>query len=217
MKLWFSEGSPFARKVRIVLAEKALEYEKDLFNGIRPIDAHRKLHPGLAIPVLQDRGLTLFESNLVVAYLLETYPQNAPDSPQPPLIATMTRPSSHWEDAKTLSVLETLTSTIVNLKLMRDDGATSDTLPYLKRQEARVESCLDWLEDRATLQGFAPGWFSIMDVNLICAVSYAHKRNVLRELGGRPRLKSTLACFAGRPSIVSTPVNAAPMMGNPAA
>lgn len=35
-KLWFSEGSPFARKVRIVLAEKGLDYEKDVLNGIRP-------------------------------------------------------------------------------------------------------------------------------------------------------------------------------------
>ena len=30
MKLYFSNGSPFARKVRIVLAEKGLAYEADL-------------------------------------------------------------------------------------------------------------------------------------------------------------------------------------------
>jgi glutathione S-transferase len=36
VKLYYSQGSPFARKVRIVLAEKALDYEKDELNQLRP-------------------------------------------------------------------------------------------------------------------------------------------------------------------------------------
>jgi glutathione S-transferase len=71
-KLWFSEGSPFARKVRIVLAEKGLEYQKDVLNGIRPEDTHRTVHPGLMVPVLVDGNITLFESNLIIDYLLKT-------------------------------------------------------------------------------------------------------------------------------------------------
>ena len=216
MKLWFSEGSPFARKVRIVLAEKGLNYEKDMLNGIRPVDGHRKLHPGLAVPVLQDGGLTLFESNLVLEYLLKTYPENAPDSPQPPLMPTMTRASNHWEDAKTLAALETLGNTIVNLKLMRDSGATPETIPYLKRQQMRIESCLDWLEERATPDGFAPGWFSVMDINLICPIAYGEKRAVMK-LAGRPRLESIIALFSHRPSFQSSPVVDAPPVSNPVA
>lgn len=216
MKLWFSEGSPFARKVRIVLAEKRLEYEKDILNDFRPVQAHRRLHPGLAVPVLQDGGLTLFESNLVLDYLLRTYPQNAPNSPQPPLMPTMTRASNHWEDAKILAALETLTSSIVNLKLMRDNGATPETIPYLKRHQSRIESCLDWLEERATSEGFAPGWFSVMDINLICPIAYGEKRAVLK-LAGRPKLERIIACFSDRPSVVSTRVADAPKMSSPVA
>jgi len=167
MKLWFSEGSPFARKVRIVLAEKGLEYEKDVLNDFRPVDGHKNIHPGLAVPVLQDADLTLFESNLILDYLLRTYPHTDARNPAPPLITSMTRSSNHWEDSKTLAVLETLTNAIVNLKLMRDSGATAEAIPYLKRHEVRIQSCLDWLEDRATPEGFAPGWFSVMDINLI--------------------------------------------------
>ena len=37
---------------------------------------------------------------------------------------------------------------------------------YLQRHLDRIESCLAWLEERATPDGFVPGWFSIMDVNL---------------------------------------------------
>ena len=84
-KLWFSEGSPFARKVRIVLAEKGLEYEKDVLNGIRPAETHRTIHPGLMVPVLVDGEITMFESNLIIDYLLKTYPENLPGMP-PPLV-----------------------------------------------------------------------------------------------------------------------------------
>jgi glutathione S-transferase len=216
MRLWFSEGSPFARKVRIVLAEKGLEYEKDILNGIRPVQGHRNLHPGLAVPVLQDGDLTLFESNLVLDYLLKTYPDNAPDSPQPPLMPTMTRASNHWEDAKILAILETLANAIVNLKLMRDSGAAPETIPYLKRHQTRIESCLDWLEQRATPDGFAPGWFSVMDINLICPIAYGEKRAVI-TLAGKPRLESIIARFANRPSVQSTPVADAPKVSSPVA
>lgn len=216
MKLWFSEGSPFARKVRIVLAEKGLEYEKDVLNDFRPVHGHKNIHPGLAVPVLQDGDLTLFESNLVLDYLLKTYPQNAANCPKPPLASSMTRPSNHWEDSKTLAVLETLASAIVNLKLMRDNGATPETIPYLKRHQARIESCLDWLEDRATPEGFAPHWFSVMDINLICAIAYGEKRGVM-QLMGSPRLESIIKRFSDRPSVASTQVSEAPKMSSPVA
>jgi glutathione S-transferase len=205
-KLWFSEGSPFARKVRIVLAEKGLEYQKDVLNGIRPEDAHRMVHPGLMVPVLVDGNITLFESNLIIDYLLKTYPENPPDMPQPPLVSSLTRPDRHWDDAKALAILETLGNSIVNFKLMRDEGATPERFPYLQRHLTRIQSCLDWLEERATADGFVPGWFSIMDINLICPIMYAEKRQII-ELQGRPKLRSILARFSGRPSIALTPVS----------
>jgi glutathione S-transferase len=207
-KLWFSEGSPFARKVRIVLAEKGLEYQKDVLNGIRPEATHRAIHPGLMVPVLVDGEITLFESNLIIDYLLRTYPENPPDMPQPPLVPSLTRPDRHWEDAKALAILETLGNSIVNFKLMRDEGATPERFPYLQRQLTRIESCLDWLEARATADGFVPGWFSIMDINLICPIMYAEKRKVI-ALQGRPKLKSIIARFSDRPSIASTRVSEA--------
>ena len=205
-KLWFSEGSPFARKVRIVLAEKGLEYENDVRSNIRPADTHRTIHPGLMVPVLMDGDLTLFESNLIIDYLLKTYPENPPDMPQPPLVASLTRPDHHWEDAKTLAILDTLGNSIANFKLMRDEGATPERFPYLQRHLTRFESCLDWLEERATAEGFVPGWFSIMDINLICPIMYGEKRKIIK-LQGRPKLESIIARFAGRPSIALTPVS----------
>jgi glutathione S-transferase len=157
------------------------------------------------VPVLVDGDITLFESNLIIDYLLKTYPENPPDMPQPPLVTSLTRPDRYWEDAKALAILETLGNSIANFKLMRDEGATPGRFPYLQRHLTRIESCLDWLEERATAEGFVPGWFSIMDINLICPIMYAEKRKII-ELQGRPKLQSIIARFSDRPSIALTPV-----------
>lgn len=203
MKLWCSDGSPFARKVRIVLAEKGLPHEVDMRSGLRDPAAHQRLHPGLAVPVLEDGGRVLFESNLILEYLLVTYPGAPADAAAPPLASTMTRAEHHWEDAKILAVLETLGNTIANLKLMRDSGATPEEIPYLKRQQERVASCLDWLEERATPEGFVPGLFSIQDINFICPMAFAEKRDVVK-LGERPRLAALMERFSSRASVAGT-------------
>ena len=61
MKLYYSLGSPTARKVRIVLDEKGLEFESDILNKLRPVDEFKSINPMLMVPVLEDGSLTLFE------------------------------------------------------------------------------------------------------------------------------------------------------------
>jgi glutathione S-transferase len=206
-KLCYSNGSPFARKVRIVLHEKGLDYEPDVNDAVRPIEEIQELNPNLAVPILIDGDLTLFESNLIIDYLLRTYPGTAPNAPaDPPLAPSMTRPDRHWEDAKTLATIETFANSMVNLRLMAPDGITPDTSAYMARQATRVQRCLDWLERRATPEGFAPGWLSVMDIALICPLAYGEKRGVL-SWRGRPALEAIYGRLQTRPSVAATPVN----------
>ena len=212
-RLHFSNGSPFARKVRIVLHEKGLEYERDIDDRVRPLEEIESLNPNLAVSVPVDRGLTLFESNLILAYLFETYPETAPDATRdPPLAPWMARPERRWEDAKTLATIETFAGSMVNIRLMRPDGVTPETSAYMARQAARVQRCLDWLEARATPEGFAPGWFSAMDIAFICPVAFGEKRGVL-AWRGRPRLEALYDRFQRRRSVAATPVNDLPQKG----
>jgi glutathione S-transferase len=86
MKLHFSNGSPFARKVRVVLAEMGLAFDSDIVDALRP--ATGELGPTLSVPVLEDGGRRLWESDLIVDDLLRTYPEAAARSsgePRPPL------------------------------------------------------------------------------------------------------------------------------------
>jgi glutathione S-transferase len=210
MKLYFSNGSPFARKVRIVLAEKGLAFESDIDNGLR---AEGSLpSPTLAVPVLEDGSVCLWESDLIIDYLLRTYPearQPTTDAVNPPLAPWLARPEQHWQDMATLATIASCAESLVNLRLMQSDGLTPANSDYLARQRLRVERCLDWLEDRVTEEGFAPGWLSIMDIAFICPIVFCETRGVM-PWRGRKRLETLVDRHQSRPSFLATAINILP-------
>jgi glutathione S-transferase len=210
MKLYYSDGSPFARKVRIVLAEKGLAFESDIANGLRTPETIAT--PTLAVPVLEDGALKLWESDLIVDYLLRTYPdarRDAATSVEPPLSPWLARPEHHWQDMATLATIATCASSIVNLRLMASDGIAPANSDYLARQKARAERCLDWLEETVTDEGFAPGWFSIMDIAFICPVMFCETRDVM-AWRGRRKLEALVERHKNRPSLLATPITVPP-------
>jgi glutathione S-transferase len=99
--------------------------------------------------------------------------------------------------------LETLTDSIMNLRQMKMSGLELEQVTYLRRQRDRIDRCLDWLNAQATVDGFAPGWFSIMDLNLICALGNVDNHRSF-EWRGRSTLEALVARYAGRPSIKLT-------------
>jgi glutathione S-transferase len=115
----------------------------------------------------------------------------------------MTRRDHHWEDSKVLATLETMTDSIMNLRQMKMSGLEPEHVTYLGRQRDRIDSCLDWLDKNATGQGFAPGEFSITDLNLICALGNIdnHKSFEWRD---RPTLEAIVTRYSERPSVKST-------------
>lgn len=210
MKLYFSQGSPFARKVRVVLAEMELAYEADQHDSLRPADAAPS--PTLAVPVLEDGPVRLWESDLIVDYLLRTYPKvpaATANLSSPPISPWLARPEQHWQDMATLATIATAAGSMVNLRMMQSDAITPANSDYLARQKTRVERCLDWLEERATDEGFAPGWFSIMDIAFLCPMIFAETRGVM-TWRGRPHLDALYERHRGRPSMLATQINVVP-------
>jgi len=84
---------------------------------------------------------------------------------------------------------------------------TADSSAYMGRQKTRVERCLDWLETQVTSEGFAPGWFSIMDLAFVCPVAFGEARGVL-AWRGRPKLDALYDRVVARRSMIDTPINA---------
>src|SRR5262249_26868257 len=156
----------------------------------------------LLLPVFVDGDAHLWGANLIIEYLLRTYPAVGPDPAQPPLATAMTRPDHHWGDALVLGTIETMTDSIMNLRQMKMSGIESTQVAYLQRQRDRIDCCLDWLERKATTDGFAPGEFSIMDLNLICALGNVDNHGSF-EWRGRTALEAIVARYSERPSVRS--------------
>lgn len=210
LRLHFTAGSFFSRKVRIVLAEKGLTYESRIEGSSRnrSPESFAAMNPVLKVPVLIDGELTLFESDLIIEYLLRRYPGNASGGAVPPLAAEITRATHHWEDAKTLAVLNDAADTMVNLRYWKANGLAVEKVDYGRKQQARFHSCLDWLEERTTSEGFIPGVFSVQDIALVCTLDYIDARGEylkgLLEWRGRPRIEAIVDRYRERPSMKST-------------
>ncbi len=77
MRLYDYPDCPFAQKVRVVLAEKELEYETvfvDLRKGEQKNPEFLKLNPYGRVPVLIDEDVVVYDSTIINEYLEDEYP-----------------------------------------------------------------------------------------------------------------------------------------------
>lgn len=80
MKLYHHPASTCSQKVRLVLAEKGLDYESriiDLQKGEQFDPAYLSLNPNAVVPTLEDGGEVYIESTLINDYLDDAYPAPA--------------------------------------------------------------------------------------------------------------------------------------------
>ena len=203
MDFHFAYGSPTSRKVRIYLLEKGVEVtEHAKHRGFLTAEEVAPLNPNLTIPVMFDGDVTLFDSQIMVAYVLDKYPSAL--EADPPLLPTLVRPECKWQDANLLSTLQTLSVSLEHIHCLdMVDSLTDETVSFLKRESTRVNSILDWLDKQASSEGFAPGWFSLMDIMFIVHMDFSETRNGLKWRG-RENLDQLYAGFADRPSVVQT-------------
>jgi glutathione S-transferase len=78
------KGSPFVRKVQVVLAEKGVPYEIEAVSPFPPPDWFVEINPAKRIPVLRDRSVgtegaagTIPDSSPICAYIERKHPEPA--------------------------------------------------------------------------------------------------------------------------------------------
>ncbi|HXR11413.1 MAG TPA: glutathione S-transferase family protein [Gaiellaceae bacterium] len=77
LTLYDADRCPYCARVRIVLAEKHVEYEAIAIDlGDRPAWIYEKNSTG-RVPVIEEEGWTLPESAVIMEYLEERYPEPA--------------------------------------------------------------------------------------------------------------------------------------------
>lgn len=77
LTVYGASASPFVRKVRVLLAEKGVPYEREDVIPINVTPEYRKISPLGKIPALRDGDRTLADSSVICAYLERTHPEPA--------------------------------------------------------------------------------------------------------------------------------------------
>lgn len=206
--LLFTTGSPFARAIRIILDELALDYERREEITTPSVEQRAAASPTLQVPTFWDGDVRLWESDLIAEYLLHTYPQR-PDA-APPLAARAWRVAAEWQDKLTLSTIQTIGTAVTTVSQMKWAGVALADNAYLTRSAARLPHAVQWLEDRLRddRSGFLPGSVSIQDIFLACHLRFAVNRpiGIDPRTADYPKLAALLARLDERASFRANPV-----------
>lgn len=170
MKLIASLTSPYARKVRIVLAEKKIECDLVEESPWSEETAVPRYNPLGKVPVLVlDDGSTLFDSRVIVQYL-DTV---SPVSRLIPETGRQRIAVKRWE-----ALADGLCDAASAIVIERRRPAKQQSREWIDRQSAKVELALKELAgdlgERAWCNGEA---YSLADIATGCALGYLDLRH----------------------------------------
>jgi glutathione S-transferase len=166
MKLFGSPGSPYARKVRIVLAEKQIPHEYIVARGSAPGSPVPQFNPLGKIPTLVlDDGRGLYDSPVIVEYLdtLGSGPRLIPEAPAERIEVR------RWE-----ALGDGITEATVNINHEYREPKEKQRAPeWFERQRAKIDRGLAVMEkDLGAGQFCFGGRFSLADIAAGYALGY---------------------------------------------
>jgi len=198
MKLIAALASPYSRKVRIVLAEKKIEYELIIDSPGDPATKVPQYNPLGKIPVLVlEDDTTLFDSRVIVEYLDAASPvcRLVPDDPRERLRV------KRWE-----ALADGCLDAAVEIVVYTRRPVAQQMPEWHGRQRGKIERALDemsvLLGEREWCHGNA---FSLADIAVGCALGCLDFRIpdlIWRER--HPLLVAHAAKLALRPSFAAT-------------
>lgn len=177
MKLIGSHSSPFARKVRVVLAEKRIEYEFVIDIPSDPASRVPQFNPLGKIPVLvTDDGTNLFDSRVIVEYLDSISPV-ARLIPEPARQRIQVR---RWE-ALADGILDA--SVVLVQESRRPPELQSEAV--IARQKGKIERALATAAAELGDRNWCAGeGYSLADIAVGCALGFLDFR--FPEIAWRP-------------------------------
>jgi glutathione S-transferase len=173
LKLYDYPDCPFCQKVRVVLAEKDLEYEKvfvDLRKQEQKAPEFIRMNPYGKVPVLVDEDEVIYDSTIINEYLEDEYPipRLMPEDSQARALVRM------LEDYCDNSFIPPTTTLLAQL---RKPEADRDQ-PRVEQAREELRRCLYHLRDRLEGNDFLAGKeFTIADA------AFAPRMIVLGRLG----------------------------------
>jgi glutathione S-transferase len=137
MRLYGTVTSPYVRRVRVIADIVGAEHQfVDVSTEQGEVDL-RTVTPIWKIPVLDTGEKALFDSAVINAYLLKRYGNR--------FVRTQSG-VGRWREQNLITCIDGATDAAINVFYLARDGVTSDTSAYLAKQQARVESAMNWIE-----------------------------------------------------------------------
>lgn len=165
MKLIGSLTSPYARKARIVLAEKKIEYDFELDSPWTPETKVPSANPLGKIPVLVlDDDTVLFDSRVIVEYLDNVAPNNK----------LMPAPNRERTEVKRWEALsDGVCDAAVLIFLEKKRPPKQQNAEWIARQEDKITRSLEFMSEQLGENSWCMGThFSLADITLGCALGY---------------------------------------------
>ena len=198
MKLIMTPTSPFARKVRIVLAEKRIEYEQVVDSPWEAGTHVPDYNPLGMVPVLVlDDNQTLFDSRVIVEYLDTVSPvSRLIPEPSRQRIAV-----KRWE-----ALADGICDAVALIVVEHRRPLRQQSKDWIKRQQGKVDLGVvlmaQELGERPWCSGEA---YSLADIAVGCALGYLDLRQADLDWRGRHDNLAQLAVkLAKRPSFADT-------------
>jgi len=198
MKLIGSLTSPYVRKVRVVMAEKKLDYQLELENVWSPDTQIQTYNPLGKVPclVMEDGG-ALFDSRVIVEYL-DTLSPVARLLPQP------------GRDRAAVKCWEAIADGLLDagILIVRENQRpeTLRSAEWIERQYGKIDAALHAMDESLGEQAHCMGVnYTLADIAVGCALGYLDLRFAhLNWRAGHPNLARHYDKLSARQSFIDS-------------
>jgi glutathione S-transferase len=212
--------SPFVRKVRVVLAEKGLDYQHENVNPFSPPEGWRNVSPLGRIPALKDGDKIINDSSVICAYLERRFPKPA------------LYPTDDYEYARALwfeefadggmiPVMGPKTFFPLVLKPLFGGKSEPDPADVEAAEKTVAEECpkfWDYLErELGDGEYFVGGRLTIADISVASGFVNLRHAGFAPERKRWPKLRAFIDRMHGRPSFKPLIEQESPVFGKRAA
>ena len=200
IKLYNFPLSTNSRKVRIVLLEKGLEFERiniDLGKKEQKNPDYLKIHPFGQVPALDDEGFILYDSTIINEYLEDEYPY-------PPLLPKDSEGRARARLMEDFRDHHFNPSFVEIFHEVRKPEGERD-LKLIERAKTEITKCFIRIEKELQGREYFAGSFSLGDIAYMPNFDLLERFNVPVD----PKHKNTVAWMArlkARPSFAASAI-----------
>jgi glutathione S-transferase len=192
MKLFGTTTSPFVRRVRVVADETHQEIE--LVNTATDAGQAklREVSPIRKVPVAVMDGRTLYDSHVIIEWILATRGWHDLAPPRDP-----------WLQHNIVNAIDAAQESAIQLFYLRRDGVAVDGSTYATRQLERIDAIVAWLATQVVDgRSFGAG-FGLAELALVTTLDWMDFRKTYAT-EGLVALNAVRAVWRDRTSLAAT-------------